>query len=92
MAGLARELRGVETHRSPIAFAEGMNGIQLVDVIAEPIEKGVSRKSAEPVLCSDVGEQLIQLARDVGDMREACAAFANIDGAVFPRPMIDVMK
>ena len=69
-----------------------MNGVDLVDVIAEPIEKLVSRKPAKAVLRGDVGEQFVELARDIRDMREARAALGGIDGAVFARPIVEFLK
>jgi hypothetical protein len=76
MAGLASELRGVMTHRPPVPFAEGVDGIHLVDVIAEPIEELVAGKPAQLVACADVSEALVQLAGYIGDVREARAALS----------------
>src|SRR3546814_9674213 len=60
VSGLARELRRVVAHGAPITFAERMDGVDLVDVVAEPVEKLVSRKSAKAALRAHVGKPLVE--------------------------------
>ena len=36
-------------HRAPVPLAEGVNGVDLVDVVAEPVEKLVAGKPAGSV-------------------------------------------
>ena len=92
VAGFARELGGVMAHRTAIAFAERVNGVDLVDVVAEPIEKLVSRKPPEAALRFYLGEPLVELAREVGDGRKARSPLGDVDGAVLARPIIEVLE
>src|SRR3546814_20657710 len=86
MAGVARELRGVMAHRPPIPLAEWVDGIHLVDVVAEPIEELVPGEAPQGLPRADVGESLVQLAGDIGHVREARAALGDVDGAVLAPP------
>lgn len=90
--GFACELRRMMAHRSAVAFAEGMYGIQLVDVIAELGEKHVLRKAAEAVLLPDVGEPLVEFACDVECSRKIRCARTDVHGAVLACPVINVLK
>src|SRR3546814_2067645 len=92
LSGLARELRRVVAHGAPITFAERMDGVDLVDVVAEPVEKLVSRKSAKAALRAHVGKPLVEFTRDIGHGCEARAALGDVDGPVLPRPIIEVLK
>src|SRR3546814_2000107 len=92
VSGLARELRRVVAHGAPITFAERMDGVDLVDVVAEPVEKLVSRKSAKAALRAHVGKPLVEFTRDIGHGCEARAALGDVDGPVLPRPILEVLK
>src|SRR3546814_15524945 len=69
-----------------------MDGVDLVDVVAEPVEKLVSRKSAKAALRAHVGQPLVEFTRDIGHGCEARAALGDVDGPVLPRPIIAVLK
>src|SRR3546814_11733757 len=59
-----------------------MDGVDLVDVVAEPVEKLVSRKSAKAALRAHVGKPLVEFTRDIGHGCEARAALGDVDGPV----------
>ena len=69
-----------------------MNGVDLVDVVAEPIEKLVARKHPQAALRSYLGEPLVEFARDVGDGGEARSALGDVDGAVLACPIVEVLE
>src|SRR3546814_11436473 len=64
VSGLARELRRVVAHGAPITFAERMDGVDLVDVVAEQVEKIVSRKSAKRSEGRNEGKGGVSTCRD----------------------------
>src|SRR3546814_2897177 len=92
VSGLARELRRVVAHGAPITFAERMDGVDLVDVVAEPVEKLVSRKSAKAAFRAHVGKPLVEFTRDIGHGCEARAALGDVTGPVLPPPIIEVLN
>ena len=92
VAGFAGELGGMVAHGAPVPFAEGMNGVDLVDVVAEPIEKLVARKPPQAALRSYLGEPLVEFARDVGDGGEARSALGDVNGAILARPIVEVLE
>src|SRR3546814_14365893 len=69
-----------------------MDGVDLVDVVAEPVEKLVSRKYAKAALRAHVGKPLVEFTRDIGHGCEARAALGDVDGPVLPPPNLDVLK
>ena len=92
MTGVARELRRVMPHRAPVPFAEGMDGVDLVDVVAEPVEELVSGKAAKAFLRPRIGEQLVQFAREVGNGSEARSTLGDVHGAILARPIVEVLE
>ena len=92
MAGIAGELRGMMTHRPPVSLAERVDGIDLVDVVAEPVEKLVPGEALQGVPRARVGKPLVELMRDVGHVRETRAALGDVDRAVLTRPVVKVLE
>src|SRR3546814_1752213 len=69
-----------------------MDGVDLADVVAEPVEKLVSRKSAKAALRAHLGKPLVEFTRDIGQGCEARPALADVYGPFLPRPIIEVLK
>lgn len=92
MAGIAGELRRVVAHRPPVSLAERVDGIDLVDVVAEPVEKLVAGEALQRIARPRIGKPLIELARDVRHVRETGAALGDIDGAILTRPVVKVLE
>ena len=92
MAGIAGELRRVVAHRPPVSLAERVDGIDLVDVVAEPVEKLVAGEALQRIARPRIGKPLIELARDVRHVRETGAALGDVDGAVLTRPVVEVLE
>jgi hypothetical protein len=69
VAGFTRDMDRMMAHRASIAFAEWMNGIEFVDMVAETVEKLVARKTPKTIFRGHIREQLVHFAGDIGVRR-----------------------
>ncbi|KAK0329723.1 hypothetical protein LTR94_035594, partial [Friedmanniomyces endolithicus] len=92
MACLARDMGGMVAHGASIAFAERVNGVEFVDVVAKAVEKLVTCDAAEAILRRHVGEQLFEFAGDIEGGGEARSALRDDDAAILACPIVEVLK
>src|SRR3546814_3510619 len=71
VAGLASDLRRVQAHGSAVAFAERVNGIQLVHMVAQVIEKLFPFQAAKVVLFAKLFEHGVESIGDIGGDRKS---------------------
>ena len=79
-------------HRAAIAFAEWVDRVQLVDVVAEPIEEILARKAPKLIAGRKILECGGQGIADIGGVRKQTPAFADVHRAVLPGLIIHVLE
>ena len=77
---------------SSIPLLKGKDGVDLVDVIAQPVEKRIAGQSAKVGLGCNVAKDGVEAARDIRGVREACATLCGVDAAILTRPLIDILE
>jgi hypothetical protein len=76
----------------PVAFTEGMQGVQLTEVIRSAIAESVRAEPRELVFLRKLQEDRRGGACDVAEMSETIAAFADVYGSQLAGPIVHVAK
>lgn len=79
-------------HRPAITLSKRMNSVDLVDVIAQPVEKRIAGQSAKLGFGCHVAKDGVEAARDIRGVRKACATFCGVDAAILAGPLIDILE
>lgn len=84
---------GEECHLSAsIAFAKGMNGIELAEEMRAQRRKALRITTSQPVPIPQPGEEPAHLRWDVLGEAEHALPLADPHRPIFPRPVTDVLK
>lgn len=78
--------------RTPISIAKRMYDVELTVVVRQPGDEVRTRQTNEIVFLLKLQKELVRLSLDPGDVREPCAAFADVDRPKVACPIINILK
>lgn len=78
--------------RAPIAITERVNDVELAIVVRQAGDELLARQTGEVVFVRKLPKELGRLRLDAADIRELCAAFADVDRSQIAGPLIQILK
>jgi hypothetical protein len=92
IAGIDRNHFKKQPLRAAVSIAKRMNNVELTVEVRHAGNKLFTRQANEIVLLFQLPEELVCFRLDSVDIRESCAAFADIDCAEVSSPVVYILK